>query len=326
MSAQPRWTDTATPLRARSRFRRAGRWRSRIGTPRGIVSVIALTSIAAGAINIAAAATIGGDNAQTHAFFGRWARRRSSGVSLTLVWAPRWWLALGALGNAVVVATWLVSRTVALPFGQFAHVVLPVRFPDTMATILAAVTVVGAAVLVVRGSAAARAAARVRGFALAAAVLIGALGLAGVLSQANAFASAAVEAAARTARPRPTVGTAEVRPAATATDGQRRSTRKLTRGARPFSGRSPRGRRDPRCLKVPSVLLSAISPSVSTSTKGKRQQPVYPGKATVRTVWPGSRSACSTKRPSSDPRWTGLVGPECICCPLGPCTGWTGSV
>jgi hypothetical protein len=108
---------------------------------------------------------------------------------LALVWAPRWWLALGAFGNAVVVATWLVSRTVALPFGQFAHVVLPVRFPDSVATILEAVTVVGAAVLVVRGSGAARAAARVRGFALAAAVLIGAIGLAGVLSQADAFSS-----------------------------------------------------------------------------------------------------------------------------------------
>ena len=34
---------------------------------------------------------------------------------LALVWAPRWWLALGALGNAVVVAAWLVSRTVATP-------------------------------------------------------------------------------------------------------------------------------------------------------------------------------------------------------------------
>ena len=67
---------------------------------------------------------------------------------LALVWAPAWWLVLGALGNAVVVATWLVSRTVGLPFGQFAHVVLPVRFPDSVATILAAVTVIGAALLV----------------------------------------------------------------------------------------------------------------------------------------------------------------------------------
>ncbi len=154
-----------------------------------IVSVIALASIAAGAINLAVAATIGGGNAQTYAFFGAVGAAQVVWGILALVWVAPWWLVLGALGNAVVVATWLVSRTVGLPFGQFAHVVLPVRFPDSVATILEAVTVVGAVLLMVRGSATTRAAARVRGFTLAAAVLIGALGLAGVLSQANAFAS-----------------------------------------------------------------------------------------------------------------------------------------
>jgi hypothetical protein len=148
--------------------------------------VIALTSIATGAIHIAAAATIGRGNAQTEAFFGVVAAAEIVWGLLTLIWAPRWWLVLGALGNAVVVATWIVARTVALPFGPYAHVVLPVGFADVLATILGVVTVVGAAVLAVRGSGAGRAAARVRGFALAAAVLVGALGLAGVVSQANA--------------------------------------------------------------------------------------------------------------------------------------------
>ena len=108
---------------------------------------------------------------------------------MALVSAPRWWLALGALGNAIVVATWLVSRTVGLPFGQYADEVLPIGFADSVATILGAMIVIGATGLVVRGSGAARAAARVRGFALAAAMVIGALGLVGVLSQTNAFAS-----------------------------------------------------------------------------------------------------------------------------------------
>ena len=74
---------------------------------------------------------------------------RPGGAPTTTSRAPRarQWLALGALGNAVVAATWLVSRTVALPFGQFAHLVLPVGFSDSVATILAAVTVIGAAVL-----------------------------------------------------------------------------------------------------------------------------------------------------------------------------------
>jgi hypothetical protein len=154
-----------------------------------IVTVIALTSIAAGAINIAAAATIPGLNAQSQTFF--WATGIAGIVwgLVALVRAPRWWLALGALGNAIVAATWIVSRTVALPFGQFAHVVLPVRFADTLATILEAVTAIGAVVLLARGSDTARAAARVRGFAIAAAVVIGAFGLAGVISQANAFSS-----------------------------------------------------------------------------------------------------------------------------------------
>ena len=93
------------------------------------------------------------------------------------------------MGNAVVVATWVVSRTVGLPFGEFAGAVLPVGFPDSLATIFEAVTVVGAAGLAVRGSGPARSAARARSFALAAAVLIGALGLVGVLSQADAFSS-----------------------------------------------------------------------------------------------------------------------------------------
>ena len=169
MSAQPRWDDTAPAQRPVAVPASRAMAEPDRNTAR-IVSVIALASIAAGAINIAAAATIGGDNAQTHLFFGVVGAAQVVWGLLALVWAPRWWLALGALGNAVVVATWLVSRTVALPFGQFAHVVLPVRFPDSVATILAAVTVVGAAVLAVRGSGTARAAARVRGFALAAAV------------------------------------------------------------------------------------------------------------------------------------------------------------
>ena len=243
MSAQPRWDDTAPAQRPVAVPASRAMAEPDRNTAR-IVSVIALASIAAGAINIAAAATIGGDNAQTHVFFGVVGAAQIVWGLLALVWAPRWWLALGALGNAVVVATWLVSRTVALPFGQFAHVVLPVRFPDSVATILAAVTVVGAVVLVVRGSGTARAASRVRSFALAAAVLIGALGLAGTLSQANAFASGGggggqngptrpLRWRRRSGRRLRLLTSTAARPAI------------LTRGARPFSGRSPCGRRDP---------------------------------------------------------------------------------
>jgi hypothetical protein len=103
--------------------------------------------------------------------------------------APRWWLALGAAGNLVVVATWVVSRTAGLPAGTHAGVTLPVGFPDGLATVLEAVIVVGAVALMLRGRGLARSVTRSPRVAVAAAVVAGALTLAGVLSQANAFGS-----------------------------------------------------------------------------------------------------------------------------------------
>ncbi|HEU4355722.1 MAG TPA: hypothetical protein VFT27_09060, partial [Actinomycetota bacterium] len=153
------------------------------------MSVIALASIAAGAINAAAAATVARGSAQDMAFFGLVATAQVVWGVVALAWAPRWWLVLGALGNTVVAATWVVSRTVGLPFGDVAGQVLPVHFPDALATILEATTAVGAAWLAVRGSGQSRSAARARGFALAAVIVIGTLGLTGVLSQSGAFAS-----------------------------------------------------------------------------------------------------------------------------------------
>ena len=185
MSAQPRWDDAGPaprPVAVPASRTMAEPDRNTAG----IVTVIGLTSIAAGAINVAAAMTIGGSNAQTHLFFAVVAAAQIIWGLSVLVWAPRWWLALGALGNAIVVATWVVSRTAGLPFGQFAHIVLPVGFSDTVSQILASVTVVGATALALRGSATTRSAARVRNFAIVAAVMIGALGVAGVVSRANA--------------------------------------------------------------------------------------------------------------------------------------------
>jgi len=188
MAVQPRWDEDAPRPRPVAVSARAELADPDPRTAR-IVTAVGVASIAAGAINIAAAATIGGSDALTHLFFGVVGAAQIVWGLLALVWAPRWWLGLGALGNAAVVGTWLMSRTVGLPAGQFAHIVLPIGFADTVATILAAVTVVGATVLVVRGTGATRAAVRVRSFALAAAVVLGTLGIAGVLSQTNAFAS-----------------------------------------------------------------------------------------------------------------------------------------
>jgi hypothetical protein len=186
MSAQPEWEHIEVTRRPAS----VPGTGTQPGSDRNaarVATVIGLTSLAAGAIHIAAASTLGKDNAQNLAFFGVVAFAQIVWGIVALVQAPRWWLVLGVLGNAVVMTTWIVSRTVGLPVGPYAHEVLPVGYADVLATILEGVTILGAAWLAVRGSAPARSAARVRGFAIAAAIAIGALALTGVMSQANAF-------------------------------------------------------------------------------------------------------------------------------------------
>ena len=186
MSARPRWKltkPTQRPLPA------SGPWADADRNPARVLSAIALASIAAGAINLTAAATVGRDSAQNLAFFGVVAAAQVVWGAVAFARAPRWWLSLGAVGNLVVVATWVVSRTAGLPVGEYAHVTLPVGFADGLATALEAVIVVGAAALLVRGRGPARSLARSPGVAAAAAVVVGALALSGVLSQAGAFGS-----------------------------------------------------------------------------------------------------------------------------------------
>ena len=184
MSAQPRWEHVEShqrPVRVPATATRGDPDRNAAR----VVSLIALASIAAGAINVAAAATIGRHSAQNLAFFGVVGAAQLTWGAVALLRAPRWWLALGAVGNLVVVATWAASRTVGLPVGVYAGITLPVGFPDTLAAVLEALTVVGAVALIIkgRGPAPARSAARASGVTLAAAVLVGALALVGVLSQ-----------------------------------------------------------------------------------------------------------------------------------------------
>lgn len=186
MSAEPRWKLTKpTPRPVPASGPRGDPDRN----PARVLSAIALASIAAGAINLAAAATVGRDSTQNLAFFAVVAAAQLVWGALALARAPRWWLALGAVGNLVVVATWVVSRSVGLPFGEYAGITLPVGFSDGLATALEVVAVVGAAALLVRGRAPARSPARSPRVALAAAVVVGALALGGVLSQAGAFSS-----------------------------------------------------------------------------------------------------------------------------------------
>jgi hypothetical protein len=186
MSADPRRnviTSAPRPVTANGRRTDPDR------NPARVLSVIALASIAAGAINIAAAATVGRSSAQNLAFFAVVAAAQLAWGAVALVRAPRWWLVLGAAGNLVVVATWVVSRTVGLPAGVYAGLTLPVRFPDSLATVLEAAVVAGATALMVRGPGPARSAARSPRVTAAAAVVAGALALSGVLAQAGAFSS-----------------------------------------------------------------------------------------------------------------------------------------
>jgi hypothetical protein len=183
MPAQPRWEPTEPPVPASDPRADPDR------NPARVLSAIALASIAAGAINIAAAATVGRDSTQNLAFFVVVAAAQLVWGAVALARAPRWWLALGAVGNLVVVATWVVSRTVGLPVGEYAGSTLPVGFADSLATALEAVTVVGAAALLVRGRGPARSPARSPGVTVAAAVVVGALALVGVLAQAGAIGS-----------------------------------------------------------------------------------------------------------------------------------------
>jgi len=157
--------------------------------PARVLSVIAMASIAAGAINLAAAATVGRSNAENLAFFLVVGAAQLAWGGVALVRAPRWWLALGAAGNLIVVATWVVSRTAGLPVGPEAGITLPAHFPDSLATALEVVVVAGAAVLLARGQGTVRSAARAPRVTAAAAVVAGALALGGVLSQAGVFSS-----------------------------------------------------------------------------------------------------------------------------------------
>jgi hypothetical protein len=186
MSAQPRW-DHTEPVPRPTMARRPSPEPER--GPAIVLTAIALSSIAVGAIHLAAAATLGRDSAQNLAFFGVVAAAEIAWGTVALIRAPRWWLALGIVGNLAVMATWIVSRTVGLPVGVYAGVRLPVGVPDALATALGAVIVIGAAALILRDRVPARAPARSLGATAATVVLLGALALTGVISQENAFGS-----------------------------------------------------------------------------------------------------------------------------------------
>ena len=187
MSAESRWSVIRSAQRP---VPVSGQRADRDRNPARVMSAVSLASIAAGVINIAAAATVGRGSAVNLAFFVAVAAAQLVWGAVALAWAPRWWLALGAAGNLVVVATWVLSRTAGLPAGPEAGIRLPVRFPDGLATALEVVVIIGAAALLAWRPVPARSAARSPGVAIAAAVVAGVLALGGVLAQTGAIGSA----------------------------------------------------------------------------------------------------------------------------------------
>ncbi|MBO0771318.1 MAG: hypothetical protein J2P35_07665 [Actinobacteria bacterium] len=181
MSATTRWKLTK-PAAAGGRGAELDR------NPARLLSVIALASIAAGAINLAAAVSFR-SNAENLAFFTVVTVAQLVWGASVLVRAPRWWLALGGAGNLVVAAVWVVSRTAGLPVGPEAGLTLPVHFADALATALEIVVVLGAVALLARGRSPARALTVSPVFAVAAGLVAAALTLGGVLSQSGAFNS-----------------------------------------------------------------------------------------------------------------------------------------
>ena len=89
-----------------------------------------------------------------------------------LLWRPlRLWLWLGIAGNAVIIAVYVASRTVGLPFGPDLHNAESVGALDVVSCVLEFGLVAGCAVLLWRPSLAARPVARRGAFASAAALV-----------------------------------------------------------------------------------------------------------------------------------------------------------
>src|SRR6516225_10792347 len=89
-----------------------------------------------------------------------------------LLWRPsRLWLWLGIVGNAIVIAVYVASRTIGLPFGPDLHNAESVGALDVVSCVLEFGLIVGCAALLWRPSIADRPVARRRAFASVAALV-----------------------------------------------------------------------------------------------------------------------------------------------------------
>ncbi|MEX2556833.1 MAG: hypothetical protein WEB06_14550 [Actinomycetota bacterium] len=124
--------------------------RSKFGS--ALVNCLVLLSAGAAAIHFA----VIGDHFDEYWAYGIFF---AVGAWLQILWAivlgasvSRWLLLAGMLGNAIIVAIWVVSRTSGLPVGPHAGTPETAEFIDILATSFELLIVVGSVVLV-RGSA-----------------------------------------------------------------------------------------------------------------------------------------------------------------------------
>jgi hypothetical protein len=101
-----------------------------------------------------------------------------AGVLLLRAW-PAIWLWFGIVGSSAVIAIWIVSRTVGLPFGEDPGQAEALGTADAAASLCEAITVVALALWLT-----ARSAARVRIGELAAVLVVASLGVAWVATRA----------------------------------------------------------------------------------------------------------------------------------------------
>lgn len=121
------------------------------GTAPTTLVVAGLASLGAGAIH-ASAVGLHGEHRQAAVAFALLAAFQVAWGVLALVRAPRLVIALGALGNAVVLGGWLMTRTSGIGFIDGLEAAESAGFADGAAAALAAVAVLGAVAYLVAPS------------------------------------------------------------------------------------------------------------------------------------------------------------------------------
>lgn len=125
-------------------------WRSLHRRPSGLVVLAAAATVVAGIVHLVVMPEHFEESVLYGSFFLVLAAGQATYAWCLLVSPSRPVLAAGVLGNSAVVALWLVTRTVGLPFGPFAGEVEAVGPLDLLAVTAELTMIVAAALLLAR--------------------------------------------------------------------------------------------------------------------------------------------------------------------------------